>query len=177
MEFEFTGRHIEVTSAVEQLAMKELRKLDRVLNSAPIRAHVTVSSEKYRKRAEVVIYWRDHVFTGVDENTDLNQAVTAAAAKVQKQVLRVKDKFKTKKRARTPVGAAAPGPEGAIEKSPNAPRIIAARRYRVKPMTAEEAALELADSKDQFIVFRDAETSRVGVLYQRTDGNFGLIEP
>lgn len=177
MEFEFTGRHIEITPAVEQLAMKELRKLDRLLNSAPIRAHVTVSSEKYRKRAEVVIYWRDHVFTGVDENTDLSQAVTSAAAKVQKQVLRVKDKFKTKKRARTSVGAAAPGPEGAIEASPNAPRIIAARRYRVKPMTPEEAALELADSKDQFIVFRDSETSRVGVLYQRTDGNLGLIEP
>lgn len=177
MEFEFTGRHIEVTPAVEQLATKELRKLDRVLNSAPVRAHVTVSSEKYRKRAEVVIYWRDHVFTGVDENTDLNQAITAAAAKVQKQALRVKDKFKTKKRTRTSVGEAAPGPEGAIEAAPMAPRIIAARRYRIKPMTAEEAALELADSRDQFIVFRDSETSRVGVLYQRTDGNFGLIEP
>lgn len=177
MEFEFTGRHIEVTPAVEQLATKELRKLDRVLNSAPIRAHVTVSSEKHRKRAEIVIYWRDHVFTGVDENTDLSQAVTSAAAKVQKQVLRVKDKFKTKKRARTSVKEVAPVPGGAVEAAPNAPRIIVARRYRVKPMTPEEAALELADSKDQFIVFRDAETNRVGVLYHRTDGNLGLIEP
>ncbi|HSF23551.1 MAG TPA: ribosome-associated translation inhibitor RaiA [Blastocatellia bacterium] len=177
MEFEFTGRHIEVTPAVEQLAMKELRKLDRLLNSAPIRAHVTVSSEKHRKRAEVIIYWRDHVFTGVDENTDLSQAVTSAAAKAQKQVLRVKDKFKTKKRARTSVRAAALVPESAVEMAPKTPRIIVARRYRVKPMTAEEAALELADSKDQFIVFRDAESNRIGVLYHRTDENFGLIEP
>jgi len=44
-------------------------------------------------------------------------------------------------------------------------------------MTAEEAALELADKTDNFIVFRDADTSRVGVLYKRQDGNFGLIEP
>jgi ribosome hibernation promoting factor len=177
MEFEFTGRHIEVTPAVERLAMKELRKLDRVLNSAPIRAHLTVSSEKHRKRAEIVIYWRDHVFTAVDENTDLSQAVTSAAAKVQTQVLRVKDKFKTKKRARTSAREVAPVPGGAVEAAPNAPRIIVARRYRVKPMTPEEAALELADSKDQFIVFRDAETNRIGVIYHRTDGNFGLIEP
>ena len=122
MEFEFTGRHVEVTSAVEELAIKELRKLDRVLNSAPIRAHVTVSSEKHRKRAEIVIYWREHVFTAVEENTDMNQAVTSAAAKVQKQVLRVKDKFKTKKRGRTSVRKVAPVPGGAVRSVPAATR-------------------------------------------------------
>jgi len=47
----------------------------------------------------------------------------------------------------------------------------------VKPMTPEEAAIMLGDSDDQFIVFRDADTDRIGVLYNRTDGNFGLIEP
>jgi putative sigma-54 modulation protein len=177
MEFEFTGRHIEVTPAIERLAIKELRKLDRVLDSAPIRAHVTVSSEKHRKRAEIVVYWRDNVFTAVGENTDLSQSVTSAAARVQKQVLRVKEKFQTKKRSRTSLKEIAPVPGGVIEAGPAAPRIIPARRYRVKPMTLEEAALVLADSKDRFIVFRDAETNRVGVLYHRTDGNFGLIEP
>ena len=55
-------------------------------------------------------------------------------------------------------------------------RIINARRYNVKPMTAEEAALELSDKTDSFVVFRDADTNRVGVLYKRQDGNFGLIE-
>jgi putative sigma-54 modulation protein len=71
----------------------------------------------------------------------------------------------------------APVPGGAIEAAPAAPRIIPARRYRVKPMTPEEAAILLADSDDRFIVFRDAETNRVGVLYHRQDGNYGLIEP
>ena len=177
MEFEFTGRHIEVTPAIERLVRKELGKLDRVLDSAPIRAHVTISSEKHRKRAEIVVYWRDHVFTAVDENTDLSQALTHTATRVQKQALRVKEKFQAKKRSRASVKQVAPVPGGAIEAAPNAARIIPARRYRVKPMTPEEAALELADTDDQFIVFRDAETSRVGVLYNRTDGNFGLIEP
>ena len=59
MEFEFTGRHIDITPAVEDLVRKELGKLDRVLDSAPMRAHVTVSSEKHRKRTEIVVYWRD----------------------------------------------------------------------------------------------------------------------
>jgi putative sigma-54 modulation protein len=177
MEFEFTGRHVEVTPAIERLAMKELKKLDRLLDSAPVRAHVIVSAEKHRKRAEIVVYWRDHVFTAVGENSDLSQSVASAAGRVEKQVLRVKEKFQTKKRSRTASKEIAPVPGGVIEAAPPAPRIIIARRYRVKPMTPEEAALELADSRDQFIVFRDAETNRVGVLYHRTDGNYGLIEP
>ena len=44
-------------------------------------------------------------------------------------------------------------------------------------MTAEEAAMQVSSAPDQFIVFRDADTQRIGVLYKRADGNFGLIEP
>jgi putative sigma-54 modulation protein len=177
MRFEFTGRHVEITPAIERLVRKELEKLDRVLDSAPMHAHVTLSSQKHRKRAEIVVYWRDTVFTAVGENTDLNQSIPVAAAKIEKQVLRLKEKFQTKKRGRASVKEVAPVPGGAIEAAPPAPRIVSARRYRVKPMTPEEAALILADSDDQFIVFRDAETNKVGVLYNRTDGNYGLIEP
>jgi ribosome-associated translation inhibitor RaiA len=50
-----------------------------------MRAHVTVSSEKHRKRTEIVVYWRDNVFTAVGENADLTQSVATAASKVQKQ--------------------------------------------------------------------------------------------
>jgi putative sigma-54 modulation protein len=177
MDFEFTGRHIEITPAIEQLARKELGKLDKILDSTPLRAHVTVTSEKHRKAAEIVVYWRDTVFTAVGENTDAGQSVTSAAQRVVKQAMRLKEKFKTRKRARSSVKEVAPIPGGAIEAAPSAPRIITARRYRVKPMTPEEAALLLADSDDLFIVFRDAESNRIGVLYNRTDGNYGLIEP
>jgi putative sigma-54 modulation protein len=76
-----------------------------------------------------------------------------------------------------PTAAVAPEPDGQLEATPSPPRIIAARRYPVKPMTAEEAALRLSSEPDQFVVFRDADTDRLGVLYKRKDGNFGLIEP
>jgi len=71
----------------------------------------------------------------------------------------------------------APTPDGQVQATPPPVRIIAARRYNVKPMTAEEAALSLSATNDHFLVFRDADTNRVGVLYKRQDGNFGLIEP
>ena len=177
MEFEFTGRHTDITPAIEQLARKELGKLDKMLDSAPMRAHVTVSSEKHRKRTEIVVYWRDSVFTAVGENTDVGQSVTSAAQRVAKQALRLKEKFQTRKRGRASLKEVAPVPGGSIPAAPAAVRIIAARRYIVKPMTAEEAALRLSEESDQFLVFRDADTNRVGVIYQRKDGNYGLIEP
>lgn len=177
MKFEFTGRHVQVTPAIERLVRKELGKLDRVLDSAPMRAHVIISSEKHRQCAEIIIYWRDNVFTGVAENNDINQSIAIAAAKVEKQVLRLKEKFQAKKRGRASVREVAPVPGGAIEAAPPDRRIVAARRYRVKPMTPEEAAALIEDSDDQFVVFRDSETNKVGVIYKRSDGNFGLIEP
>jgi putative sigma-54 modulation protein len=177
MEFEFTGRHVDITPVVERLARKELGKLDKMLDSAPMRAHVTVTAEKHLKKTEIVIYWRDSVFTAVGKDTDISKSVTDAASRVAKQALRLKEKFHTRKRGRSSVKEVAPVPGGAIEAAPNAPHIIAARRYRVKPMTPEEAAMILSDSDDQFIVFRDAETNKIGVLYNRTDGNYGLIEP
>lgn len=177
MDFEFTGRHVEVTPAIERLARKELTKLDRIFDSAPMRAHIILTVEKHRQCAEIVLHWRDMTFTGLAENNDLKLSVSTAAAKVQKQVLKLKEKFQTQKRKRTATRDVAPEPDGTIEPAPLAPRIIAARRYRVKPMTPEEAATVVAASTDQFLVFRDAETSKVGVLYKRKDGNFGLIEP
>jgi putative sigma-54 modulation protein len=177
MEFEFTGRHVAITPALQRIARKELEKLDRMIDSAPMRAHVILSSEKHRQCAEIVLYWRDNVFTGAAENNELSQSISVAANKVHKQVLRLKDKFQTNKRRRTSAKGTAPEQPATADLPSVTRRIVPARRYRVKPMTAEEAAVIVADSPDQFIVFRDSETDRVGVLYKRKDGHYGLIEP
>ena len=178
MEFEFTGRHIEITPAVEKLVRKELGKLDLMLDSAPIRAHVIVSAEKHRKRTEIVVHWRDICFHGHWREQRIwpsRWQPRPGRFKSRGSASRRDSRRRSavaSRRARSRRCRAAP-----IEAAPNAPRIIAQRRYRVKPMTPEEAAIILTDSDDQFIVFRDAETNKVGVLYNRTDGNYGLIEP
>jgi len=177
MEFEFTGRHVVITPALEKVARKELAKLDRILDSAPMRAHVILSVEKHRQCAEIVLSWRDNVFTGIAENNELSQSIAVAANKVHKQVLRLKEKFQTNKRRRPGSKSSVAEPATVSDGASATRRIIAARRYRVKPMTPEEAAVIVSDSPDQFIVFRDAETDRVGVLYKRKDGHYGLIEP
>jgi putative sigma-54 modulation protein len=104
-------------------------------------------------------------------------ALSRAISKIEKQALKLKKRITDRKHNGTRVSAIAPQPGGKVEASPRSARIIAARRYSVKPMTAEEAALRLSTEVDQFLVFRDADTDRIGVLYKRKDGDYGLIEP
>jgi putative sigma-54 modulation protein len=177
MEFEYTGRHMDVTPALRAHVEDHFQKIDHIFNDTTARAHVIIEVEKNRQIGEILVHWRDHTLTATDTNADMYMALTRAIAKIEKQALKLKKKIIDRKQGGKRASAVAPQPDGLLEASPSPPRIINARRYAVKPMTAEEAAMRLSGEADQFLVFRDADTDRVGVLYKRKDGNFGLIEP
>jgi putative sigma-54 modulation protein len=178
MEFEYTGRHVDVTPALRAHVEDHFQKLDHIFNDTTARAHVIIEVEKNRQIGEILLHWREHTLTATDTNADMYMALTRAIAKIEKQALKLKKKIIDRKQGARRTSAVAPQPDGEqLEASPPTPRIINARRYAVKPMTAEEAAMRLSSETDQFVVFRDADTNRVGVLYKRKDGNFGLIEP
>jgi putative sigma-54 modulation protein len=178
MEFEYTGRHVEVTPTLRAHVEDHFQKIEHIFNDTTARAHVIIDVEKNRQIGEILVHWRDHTLTARDTNADMYQALTRAIAKIEKQALKLKKKIIDGKQRAKPTSLVAPQPDGQLlEASPRPPRIIAARRYTVKPMTAEEAALRLSGEDDQFVVFRDADTNRVAVLYKRRDGNYGLIEP
>jgi putative sigma-54 modulation protein len=177
MTFEYTGRHVEVTPAIRSHVEEQFRKLNNIFNGTEPRVHVILEVEKNRQTGEVIVHWRDHTLTATDTNADMYMALSRAIGKIEKQGVKLKKKIIDRKHNSPRTASAAPSPDGNVQAAPAPVRIINARRYNVKPMTAEEAALELADKTDNFIVFRDADTSRVGVLYKRQDGNFGLIEP
>ena len=176
MKFEYTGRHVEVSPAIRKHVEDHFKKLDGIFNNSA-RTHVIIEVEKNRHIGEVIVHWRDHTLAAKDTNVDMYMALTRAMTKVEKQAVKLKKKIIDRKQGAKRTAAVAPQPDGHVEATPNPARIIAARRYSVKPMTAEEAALRLSGERDQFLVFRDADTARLGVLYKRTDGNYGLIEP
>lgn len=181
MDFEYTGRHIDVTPALRNHVEEHFGKLEHLFpNSTTARAHVIIDVVKNRHIAEILLHWRDHTLTAKDTNADMYQALTRCIDKIEKQAVKLKKKIIERKQTATPLSALSPEPATGTTASENPapqPRIIAARRYRVKPMTAEEAAMTLAEDSNQFVVFRDSDTSRVSVLYRRKDGNFGLIQP
>ena len=178
MKFEYTGRHVEVSPAIRRHVEDHFKKLDHIFNGdSTLSTHVIIDVEKNRQIGEIVVSWRDHTLTAKDTNNDMYMALTRAMAKIEKQAVKLKKKIIDRKQSGKSASRVAPQPDGQLRAEPLQPRIMAARRYAVKPMTAEEAALRLSGETDQFLVFRDADTQRVAVMYKRNDGNYGLIEP
>lgn len=178
MRFEYTGRHVEVSPGIRKHVEDHFKKLEYIFKGTTTAwTHAIIDVEKNRHIAELIVHWRDQTLTSRDINADMYLALTRAIAKIEKQALKVKTKKIDRKQGARKTSAVAPTPDGSVEASPRPPRIINARRYSIKPMTAEEAALQLSTDPDQFLVFRDADTDRIGVLYKRADGNYGLIEP
>ena len=186
MDFEYTGRHIDVTPALRAHVEEHFGKIGQLFeNATTARAHVIIDVVKNRHIAEILLHWREHTLTAKDTNADMYQALTRCIDKIEKQALKLKKKIIERKQTAVPLSAVAPDPSTpgaeatAAPENPERPaaRIIAARRYKVKPMTAEEAVMSLAEDGDQFVVFRDSDTDRLSVLYKRKDGNYGLIQP
>jgi len=177
MKIEFTGRNFTLTPAIKKQVTGHFRKIDTVLNGA-IKAHVILSIEKHHRHlAEIIINWHDRSLTSNADTTDMYSSIAQAVDRLRKQAVRVKGKIIDRKHHALATSAVAPSPIPPVIPSAPAPRIIRSRRYPVKPMTPEEAVLRVDEAAEQFLVFRDAETDRVGVIYKRSDGNYGLIEP
>jgi putative sigma-54 modulation protein len=176
MEFEYTGRHVDVTPALRRHVEEHFGAIEQILDDTTARAHVIIEVEKNRHKGEILLHWRGETLTAIDINADMYQALTRAIAKIQKQAVKLKKKLIDRRQSAQPLATLAPD-NGRVETPALSGRIINARRYPVKPMTPEEAALALSEDTNQFLVFRDSETQRVGVIYKRKDGNYGLIEP
>lgn len=176
MKFEYTGRHIEVTSALRTHVEEQFNKISHLFNGTPAKAHVIIEVEKGRHRSEIILSWRKEVLTATTTNSDMYQSLSQTVSKIEKQAMKIKDKVidKSHKAPKKSIVASS-----AVETRPEpaGPRIIAARRYTVKPMTAEEAALILSEDSNDFLVFRATESQKIAVLYKRKDGNYGLIQP
>ena len=181
MRLELTGRHVSISSTLRRLVQQQLARLDRVLNDSAISCQTVLTQEKYRHHVEITLHARGERFMhGVGTARDWETSIREAAEKIEVQVRKQKGKWKERKRRGTLAKAAAsPAPAASVlaAEEPQQIRIIRARRYAVKPMSVDEAALEVAEGRDAFIVFRNAVTDAVNVIFRRPDGNLGLIEP
>lgn len=183
MRLELTGRHVAISPGLRTLVTDKLARVLRQVNDAGISAAVIVTKEKYLKVVEAALHARGERFLhAVARAETWEAAVNAAVEKLEQQARKMKGKLTAKTRRgsgakakQAAVDAAANGVE--LPPPPKARRVIRAARYAVKPMTVDEAALELEEIDDSFLVFRDASSETVNVLYRRKDGQYGLIEP
>jgi putative sigma-54 modulation protein len=181
MRLELTGRHLAIAPAIRALVEERLDHTLRLLNDSAVSAHVVLTREKARVRAELTLHARRERFLHCEATgQNVGLAFNAAADKLDHQAQKLKGKRDGRKRRgpsaiKTGTGA----PEIPVPRAAVRPRrrIIRARQYAVKPMSVEDAAVEIDDAADGLIVFRNSATDAVMVLFRRPDGNLGLIEP
>src|SRR5262245_54092396 len=191
MRLELTARHFAIPTPVRKLAEDRLARVLRPLNDSALSAQVVVTKDKSRFHAEVTLHARgEHFLHGEATGRDAQAALGSSIDKVERQVQKLKSKWTERKRqgvSPSKAASATPRPSrGAaafgigLERPDNGGqplRIVRARRYAVKPMSVDEAALEVTDGRDAFLVFRNSSTEEINVLFRRADGNLGLIEP
>lgn len=177
MNIEFTGRNFNISPAIRKHVTTHFKKIHSVLQS-DARAHVILSVEKHHRHvAEIVVNWHDRSLTSKADSGDMYASALKAIDKIRKQIVKAKGKIIDRIHNAPATKTVAPSPLPPVIPDSPEPRIIRSRRYSVKPMTAEEAILQVEGGHEHFVVFKDADTDRVGVLYRRNDGNFGLIQP
>ncbi len=183
MKLDITGRNIDVTRAIREFTEEKLSKLDRWIDQI-LEAHVILAVEKHRHMAEIVVKGRHHTFTGADETGDMYASIGNVIDKLEHQARRQKEKITGRRKHPRPRPASrvvtvrwAPPQDGAGAPRDGMPQIIRTREFSRKPLSVEDAALKILDSDREFLVYRDARSQRISVMYRRKDGNLGLIEP
>ncbi|HET6899746.1 MAG TPA: ribosome-associated translation inhibitor RaiA [Vicinamibacteria bacterium] len=177
MRVVFTGRHMDVHDSVRRLGDRKVRKLARILRGITD-VHVILTADKRRVNAEVNVHSPHLDLAATEQAEDAGVALSTVMDKLTRQAERRVGKMRVRKGGgRRPTSVRTTPPVVSAPREEPGPRVIRNRRFAVKPMTIEEAALEVGASADGVLVFRDASTERVNVLYRRKDGNLGLIEP
>lgn len=179
MQIAVTFRHMESSEAVRSYVEEKLAKVKKYIEE-PIDAQVVLSvQKKINHRAEVTMVAKGLTMKSVEEKEDMYAAVDLMVDKIERQLKRYKEKLKRHK--------GSTGAQRLVDKSVLAassvdeghetPEIIKSHSFSVKPMSVEEAVMQMDLLDKDFLVFTDDRSEEMNVVYRRKDGNYGLIVP
>ncbi len=179
MRLQVKGKNVEVSEAIRTYAEEKLGRLERQL-ADPTRVELELAVEKNpsiadNHVAEGTIWTKGPVLRAKEASTDMRASIDLLADKLERQVIR----YRQKRRRRNQRGNGhmpEPSVPAAVDEE-HGPVIVKTKQFAVKPMTPEEAVLELELVGHDFFVFRNGETDQINVVYRRQDGGYGLIEP
>lgn len=179
MQIAVTFRHMEASEAVRQYLEEKISRVKKYIDE-PIDAQAVLSVEKkIRHCAEVTLVAKGITIKGSEETNDMYAAIDGMVDKIERQLKRYKEKIKQHKpaseRARQ-VEKTVYAAESIDEGSPE-PVVIRSQSFSVKPLSVEEAVMQMDLLHKTFLVFSDASTNEISVVYRRKDGNYGLIVP
>ena len=173
MKISIFGKNIEVSDYLENIVHKKIRKLDKFF-SDETEAMVTLSVEHNRHIAEVTIPYDGGVIRAEEVTGDMYASIDNVINKIEKQVHKFRKRIEKDHRSGI---FSADELDYEEEEEEEGPRIVRVKHFDIKPMSEEEAMLQIELLGHSFYVFENAETGSINVLYKRNDGNYGLIEP
>ncbi len=177
MKVTYTGTHGELLSRHQGKLDTKFAKLSKLLGGKGEKeAHVVITTERHLNHAEITLHFYNHQLVCVGSDPDQFAAICSAIDKLEKQVLKLRTKWRDTKRVKTEPEAEAEPEEVQLDEEGPAYKVYRVNHQQQrKPMTLEEALLEMENNRD-YLVYRDAEKDRVTVLVRRPDGSFDLIE-
>ena len=177
MKFTFACKKVTLNDSIKSYAEKKISKLDRYFRDEDTTAFVTFSVERdHLCSVELTIRGGNTLLRSQTEapDGDMRGAVDAAVGYIERQIL--KNKTRLSKRLRSE-GFPPPVPSDDFEVTEEKEfEIVRTKRFSVKPMSAEEAILQMNLLDHSFFVFRNAEDGTLSIVYKRKNGGYGLIE-
>ncbi|NLU51279.1 MAG: ribosome-associated translation inhibitor RaiA [Clostridiaceae bacterium] len=174
MKYTFKGKHVNVTEAMQEMAKKKIGKFEKFFRP-DAEAVLTFKVEKDRNIFEAAIYSGGTIIRAEELSSDMYAAMDLVVEKLERQIR----KYKTKLGRRIRQEAMIPQNFDINEEidEENNLKVVKIKRFPLKPMTLEEAILQMNLLSHSFFVFTNADTEAVNVVYRRNDGTYGLIEP
>ena len=171
MQAIISARGLSISKTYKDTLTQRLAKLEPMFPGI-VEAKIVLSKEKHRRTAALTLVAKRHTFRSEETAGDLETAVDVAVDALARQVREMKDRVKNRKARSAPRRAPAPAPAGESQMAE-----VAVMRVPLELMPLAAAVEQLRASRDEFLVFANATTDVVSVLYRRGDGGFGLIEP
>ena len=175
MQTSVTFKNLDPTDTLKSYVRDKLDRFDRYLDN-PAEANVVLLVEKFRHIAEININGDRLTINGKEETNDMYSAIDMVLDKLEKQIKKNKQKIRERRPGVNAKNIAL------MQADINLPdeepvREVKIKNIEYKPMDVEEAVLQMDLLSDNFLVFTNARSDRVNVLYRRKDGHYGLIQP
>ncbi len=168
------GKNIQVTPALKEIIEKKISKLERYFEEN-VETRATLSVQKNRQIFEVTIPFNGIILRCEESTDDMYKSIDLVETKLERQIR--KQRTKLARRNTKSLRFANIADLAKDTKEETGKDIVKVKRFNVKPMTTEEALLQMELIEHNFFVFKDAESDSVKVIYKRKDGNFGMLEP
>jgi putative sigma-54 modulation protein len=174
MKISVTFRNGEGENWQKTYAEERIQRLKKYLDE-PAEVHIIISMEKFRNFAEINLSSNRWNINAKEEAKDMHLALDSCIEKIEKQLKKQKEKVREHKPRSIRRGTVKPSEREETEEATSS-KITETRKVILKPMTFDEAIMEIDGTKDRFIIYRDSSSENVSLVYRRDDGNYVLIE-